>query len=384
MLSGEIGASPSRPNAIQENSQLTLPKAPINQAVNQATFQVNPVQSYIANQPYYNQFTGKGAMSQSINRPTLTLAPSLTPRVATFPAASKWILSGNNRFNLMTKGQKEKPFSRQTENKKMFPVLIQGSVPLSTVENIPILKSYKGTGVRLVNSRSNSNLLHNKLFPFATSNVLHKTENEGSTAFYSKPFTQNRIQTNPISPSSRKEHVHSLTLHPVETGTVRNKFMSVLQATDGLANNRGTYENQTTITTSSSSVNGYERDSKFVNDGITHNFASRETGQALPNPYSSYLRPQASSVPKIISGSLFRSVSTKLANEAAFRSPLKSGFYPHPPLWGKGGNIYSVEDKVVTEGELKEKGLLTDILSRDHIRHKPSKVGKEESRRNKT
>ncbi|KAL9981056.1 hypothetical protein ACROYT_G009713 [Oculina patagonica] len=56
---GEIGdtekVSPSRPAVTQETSQLI---APINQAVNQATFQVNPVQSYIANQPYYNQFTG--------------------------------------------------------------------------------------------------------------------------------------------------------------------------------------------------------------------------------------------------------------------------------------------------------------------------------------
>ena len=385
LFSGEINdskkASPSRPTSIQETSQLTLSTAPISQAVNQATFQVNPVQSYIANQPYFNRFAGKGAVSQSINPPTFTLAPSLTPAVAAFRAAPKWIFSGNNRLYLMTKGRKEKHFSmRQMENKKML-----GTIPLSTLENIPILKSYKGTGVRLAISRSNAYLLHNKIFPFANSNILHQNDKDGSTLLYSKPFTQNRILANPILPPSRKEQVHSLTLRPVETGTVRNKFMSVLQPTGVLADNRGSYKNRTTITTSPSLVNGYLRDSNFFHDGNTHNSVNLETGHALPNPYPSYLR--TSTIPKnnfqIIPESLYRPVSTKLANDPAFRSPLNNRFYPSP-LWGKGGKTYSVEDKVVTEGELKEKGLLSDILSRDNIRHKPVKVGKGEITRNKT
>lgn len=183
LFSGEINdskkASPSHATAIQESSQLTLSTAPINQAVNQATFQINPVQSYIPNQPYFNRFTGKGAVSQSINHPTFTLAPSLTPAVAAFRAAPKWIFSGNNRPYLMTKGPKENLFSmRQMENKKM-----PGTIALSTLENIPILKSYKGTGVRLAISRSNAYLLNKKIFPLRTLIFCIKMTKMGALCF---------------------------------------------------------------------------------------------------------------------------------------------------------------------------------------------------------
>ena len=96
--------------------------------VNQPSFRANPVQSYIANQPYFNQFTGKDVTSSSINRPmsrfsslTSSEANSFNRYYNTFPAASTWGLDVDNRLalDLTTKKQKEKPDSRQMENKKM-------------------------------------------------------------------------------------------------------------------------------------------------------------------------------------------------------------------------------------------------------------------------
>ena len=285
-------------------------------AVNQATFQANPVQSYISNQPYFNRFTGKGVMTQSMNRPMSTFS-SLTSskdnsvdRYTMFPAMSAWNLIGENRPNFISKAQKRKPVPRQMENQKMSPVSMSGTIPLSTEENIPIIKPYKSG--KLVISRSNSYLLHN-LFPFANSNVPCRNNMEGtSSSSYSKPFTQNAILTNPL-PYLHGENTHRVLPHPVEAESLTNKLTSVSQTTT-LASNIGLYDNQNKITFPASPlVNGYLKDSSFwiSNDAITHSFHDIETGQG--------------------------------------------------------------KDKVVTEGELKEKGLLNDILSRDHIRHKPSK-----------
>lgn len=380
LFSGETGetgkASTPQSTAIKETDQLTLSAATVNQAVNQANFQTNPVQSYVASQPYYNPYTGKGVTSQSIKRPTLRSVPSFTSREAT--TINRY--STGFRTDILTKGRQEKPLSRQLQNKKIFPVSASGTIPLSTVENIPILKSYKGS--RLVISSSNSYLLH-KLFPFANSNFLRKNNNElkqskPSTPYRypSKAFTQNRFLTNSIYPSSHKERI-DVTSHPVQTSTVRNRFRYFPQA-NALAGNRVSYGNRNTITSSSPSINGYPKGSTFFNDGITHTIGHPKNGQASANLYSSYLRPQVKLIPnrnfQITQESLFKPVSTTLAKDAAFRSPMANGFYPHPVLWGKGGKIDSV--KVVTEGELKEKGLLSDILSRDHIRHKSGKMGK--------
>ena len=207
----------SHPTAFQETGQLALSTAP----VNQATFQANPVQRYIANQPYFNPFTGKSAMSQYINRP----------------------MSG---FSSLTSKQ---------------------------------------------------------------------------------------------------------------ANTVLNRY-AIFPAVSTL-------------------VNGYLKDSTFryPNDGITHSFHNIETGQALPtNPYS-YLRPPVKTTQsdnfQLPQYSFLKPVSTNVAKDPAFRSPSYSTFYPHPHLLGKGRKISPAKDKVVTEGELNEKGLLSDILSRDHIGRKP-------------
>lgn len=284
-------------------------------AINQATFQANPMQSYISNQPYFNRFTGKGVMTQSINRPMSTFSSSTSSkanavdRYTVFPAMSAWNLIGENRPNFISKAQKEKPVPRQMENQKMSPVSMSGTIPLSTEENVPIIKPYKSG--KLFISRSNSYLLHN-LFPFANSNVPCRNNVEGaSSSSYSKPFTQNAILTAPL-PCLHGENTYRVLPHPVEAGSLTNKLTSVSQTTT-LASNIGLYDNQNKITSPSQLVNDYLKDSSFwiPNDAITHGFHNIETGQA--------------------------------------------------------------KDKVVTEGKLKERGLLNDILSRDHIHHKPSK-----------
>ena len=285
---------------------------------------------------------------------------------------------GDNRLDLIAKGQREKPVSmRQLENNRMSPV--SETTPLSTVENNPIIKPYKG--IQLVFSRSNSYLFH-KLFPSANSYVLRRNDNEGkSSSFYSKPFKQNAILTS-LFPNSHKGRTYSVTRHPAEGGSLRNR--SSVSQTNTLASNIGLYENQNKITSSSPLVNGYLKDSTFryPNDGITHSFHNIETGQASPtNPYS-YLRLPIKTTQsdnfQLTQYSFFKPVSTNVAKDPAFRSPSYSTFYPHPPLPRKGRNISPAKDKVVTEGELNEKGLLSDILSRDHIRRKPSKVKKEQ------
>ena len=312
------------------------------------------MQSYIANQPYFNRFTGKGEMTPSTSRPmsrfsSLTLSEANTfHRYNTFPAASTWgfNFNGNNRLDHITKKHKEKPVSsRQLENTKMSPVPKSGTIPLSTVENIPIIRPFI--------SRSNSYLFHN-LFPPANSNFLPRNDNDGTgSSFYSNPFTP----------------------HPVKALSLRNRFTSVSQ-TNALASNNGLYENQNRITSSSPLlVNGYLKGSTFPNDGITHSLHNTETRQELStNPYSYFRLPVKTTQRhnfQLTQYSFFKPVSSNVTNDSAFRSALNSAFYPRRPLLGKSGKVSSAEDKVVTEGELNEKGLLSDILSRDHIHRKP-------------
>ena len=336
------------------------------------------MQSYIANQPYFNQFTGKGVTSPSISRPmsrfsslTSSEANSFNRYYNTFPAASTWGLDGDNRLalDLIAQQQKEKPVSRQKENKKMSPVLMSDITPLSTAGNVPAFRPYEGHKLDI--SLSNSYLFHN-IFPLTNSNFLRRNDNKGTSfSFYSKPFTKNAILTNSLPYSHGKERTYRVTPHPVKEGSLRNRFTPVSQMNE-LASNVRLYENQNKITSSSPLVNGYLKDSTFPNGGITDSFHTTETGQDLPVNPRSYFRPPVKATPsdnfqQLTHYSFFKPVSTNAANDSAFRSPLDSAFYPYPTLLGKGGKISSAEEKVVTEGELKEKGLLSDILSREHI-----------------
>ena len=336
------------------------------------------MQSYIANQPYFNQFTGKGLTSPSINRP-MSRFSSLTSSEAdrfnryynTFPAVSTWGLDVDNRLDLITKQQNEKPVSRQMETKKMSPVLMSGIIPLSTARNIRIIRPYGSD--KFVISRSNSYLFHNR-FPLEISNFLRRNNNKGTSfSFYSKPFTQNAILTNPLL-YYHKKRTYSVTAQPAEEASPRNRFTSVSQ-TNAFASSIALYENHYKVTSSSPFVNGYFKNSTFSNDGITHSFHNTDTGQELStNPYSYFRRPV-----KPTPSDNFQ--LTNVANDSTLRSSLNSAVYPWPTLLRKGGKISSAEDKVVTEGELKEKGLLSDILSRDHIRRKPGNVRKEQLRK---
>ena len=331
----------------------------------------------MANQPYFNQFTGKGVTSPSINRPMSGFS-SLTSSEAdrfnryynTFPAVSTWGLDVDHRLDLITKQQNEKPVSRRMENKKMSPVSMSDIIPLSTAGNERIIRPYESD--KFVISRSNSYLFRNS-FPLENSNFLRRNNDKGTSfSFYSKPFTQSAILTNPL-PYSHKKRAHSVTPQPAEDASLRNRFTSVSQ-TNSLASSIGLYENQNKVTSSSPFVNGYFKDSTFSNDGITHSYHNTETGQALSTNPNSYFRRPVKPTPS----DNFQ--LTNVANDSAFRSSLNSAVYPWPTLLRKDGNISSAEDKVVTEGELKEKGLLRDILSRDHIRRKPGNVRKEQLR----
>ena len=295
------------------------------------------MQSYITNQPYFNRFTGKGVMTPSTNRPisrffSLTSSEANTfNRYNTFLAASAWGLNSDKGLDLITKEHKRKPVSRQLENKKVSSVSMSGTTPLSTVRNIPITTPYKGE--KLVNYLSNSYLFHN-LFPLPNSYFLRRNDKSTSSSFYSSPIMQNAILTSSL-PNFHKERTYSVTPHPVEAGSLRNRFTSVSQ-TNALPSNIGLYGNRHKITSS-------EKTTQRDNFQLTQ-------------------------------------YSTNVANDSAFRSPLNSAFYLDPTLLGKDGKISSTEDKVVTEGELKEEGLLSDILSRDHIRRKPGKVRKKQLR----
>ena len=190
-----------------------------------------------------------------------------------FPAASTWGFNGDNRLDLIAKEHKEKPLSRQLENTKMSSVSMSGTIPLSTVENIPITRPSEGD--KLVISRSNPYLFHN-LFPLANSNYLPRNDNEGTgSSFYSNPFTKNAILSNSL-PYSDKKHTYSVTPHPVKAVPLRTRFTSVSQ-TNVSASNIGLYENQNSITSSSPLVNGYLKGRAFPNNGVTHSFLNTET-----------------------------------------------------------------------------------------------------------
>lgn len=73
----------------------------------------------------------------------------------------------------------------------------------------------------------------------------------------------------------------------------------------------------------------------------------------------------------------FKFVFINVVNDLDFWLLLESVFYFYFILLGKGDKIFLIEDKVVIEGELKEKGLFKDILFWDYIWCKFGNVRKE-------
>ena len=353
--------------------------------VNQAAFQVNPVQSYTANQPYFNRFAGKGVKVLSNQRTTLTSVPSFMPRQFNtihryigFSAVSNRDGKASNRPSLTSKGQIENPRSRQLANKKMIPAAASGVVPVSLIKSIPILKSYEGG--RLVISRSNSYLL-NKLFPSTKADSPRPNTNElqwrlnNLTTFrypssvYFKPASQSKlILTNSVTPSFPIEYYTDRDIsHINEAGGMRDKLKTSLQT------NAFPYKNQNNTT--SRLARGYLKGGSVLSNSVRNGYSSAATVQALTNPYSDF-KPRLTSVStnnfQITRGSHSLPVISggRSANNIGFQLPLTKVFFHHPFPWRKGRKTGSTEDKVVTEEELREKGLLGAIMSRNHIHYK--------------
>lgn len=382
MFSGENQrTSTSLPAAIPEIDQLkfSLP------TVNQAAFQANPVQSYIATQPYSNPFTGKGMKVLSSQRSSSASVPSLTSRQLNafhryplFPGVQSSARKTGNRLHLTAKNQVQDPQSRQLGTQKIIPVSASGIIPLSIIKNIPILKSYNGS--KLVISRSNSFLM-NKLFPFAkTDSPGPKTELQSrlgspatfrypNVAFYFKPPMESKVLTKSIPPFFPKEYyLNRDFFHTYETDATKDK-LKTSRETNPLARVGGSYGDQNII--ASFFANGYLN---VPRNSVKQSYGHTEPGQALSNPYS-YFKPRETSVSansfQLTRGSHFTPAiaARKLANDIGFQSPLNKGFYFRSLPRGKGHKTGSTADRVVTEGELRDKGLLSDILSRNHINH---------------
>lgn len=175
------------------------------------------MQSYVANQPYFNRYPGKVVMPEINKRPLIILLPWLNSpksntvnRLFKFPAALRLFKAGK-RLDREDQGQRKKIVSKLFKNQVAFPKVPSGTIPLSIMNNIPILKSHKGG--KLVISRYNSFLLH-KLFPFEqnknksiTQPSLSKYRN---TPLYIRLPKQNRFLPNSMHPVSREERLVAL------------------------------------------------------------------------------------------------------------------------------------------------------------------------------
>ena len=263
----------------------------------------------------------------------------------------------------------------------MFPVSASGVMPSSVMKNILVgLKLYKGDRLRIFHPNS---LFLYKLFSYAKSHSLSQyaensngLQNENkillsrplSSASYFKPAVQSRGLTNPISPYINKEYyVNRDNFRANEIGASRGKQQSY--ALGGLG---GPYNNQNIMV--SRSTNGFLKASSVPYNNVRVSQATYGQAQAFSHSYSHF-------TPQVTSGSTnsFQitlkspprpaTSGSQIANTVGFLSPLNKQFHPRLFPWGKGGRTVPPADKVVTEGELKEKGLLSDILSRNHIRH---------------
>ena len=304
-----------------------------------------------------------------------------------------WDHRVRNRFGSSSNGQMEnsRPHPRQLENQIIIPSA-SGIIPSSVIKNIPILKSY--TGGDIVISRSKLYLL-NKLFPFVKQDAVRPNTDERqyklskpktfrycNDAFYFKPYRQSKVLSNGILPPFPKEYnMHRYTSNTNKTGSATDRLKPRAQAS-ALANVGGLYQNQSII--GPLFPNGYLNTGDVPANSVKQSHNHIVMGKASMDRQS-YLKPQETPLAlsnsfQIIRGSNFRPVMSAghLANNAGFsQSQLSKGFHIRFPWTGKGLRTTSNAGKVVTEGELKEKGLLSDILSRNHINNnKRGKVSK--------
>lgn len=328
---------------------------------NQVAFPVNPLQSYIENQPYLNRFTGKDMKVLSNQWRASALVPSFVSRQGNtihqyITSSDVWGHRARNRFGLTSNGQMEnRPQPRQLRNQKIIPSA-SGVILFSLIKNIPILKSYNGGN--FVISRSNLYLL-NKLFPFATPHA-------------ARPNTYKWQLNKPTT----FRYPNGAFCFTNKTDSATDTLKPGVQA-NPVANVGGLYQNQNIIGTQF--PNGYLNIGDAPANSVKQSYNHIVMGKA------SYLKPHVKPLAlansfQTIRGSNSRPIMSAgyLANNPGFQSQLNKGFHiRHSFPWRKRLGPVSNAGKVVTEGELREKGLLSDILSRNHINNnKGGKVSK--------
>ena len=333
-----------------EINQVKFPLQPINQVA----FPANPLQSYIENQPYFNRFTGKDMKVLSNQWRASAFVPSFVSRQGNtihqyITSSNVWGHRARNRFGLTSNGQMEnRPHPRQLSNQKIIPS-VSGVIPFSLIKNIPILKSYNGG--HFVISRSNLYLL-NKLFPFAKPHAARPNTYKWQL---SKP-TQFRYPNDAFYFTNK-------------TNFPTDRLKPRVQA-NALANAGGLYQNQ--------NIRGTLFPNGYLNTGDAPANSVKQSYNHIVMGKASYLKPLVEPLAlansfQTIRGSNSRSVMSAgyLANNPGFQAQLNKGFHlRHSFPWRKRLKPASNAGKVVTEGELREKGLLSDILSRNHINNK--------------
>ena len=263
-----------------------------------------------------------------------------------------------------TKGRWEKVSSRQLT----LPIssIVRGVVMPSTIITAStILKSHDSPRLASI-ARSNSFLLH-RLFPYYAKQGLLTTTSQ-STKGQQDRLTQSRADFSfPFNVAFQSKP--SLQSTPVLKNTVTPY---INYKTMG-----GRYEYQNII--ASSSPNGYNDASIVPNKNARLSQTTNGLMQASVDPYSHLTNQITAASTNILSSPNTHepALSTERVGDIA---GVSKQFYTRLLPWGNERRKVPTADKIVTEGELKQKGLLAHILSRDHINYSRRVISKKRHR----
>ena len=260
-----------------------------------------------------------------------------------------------------TKGRWEKVSSRQLP----LPIssIVRGVVMPSTIITAStILKSHGSPRLAGI-ARSNSFLLQ-RLFPY-----------------YAKQASQTETSQN------AKGQLDRLTQSSADFSLTAFQSKPSLQSTPVLKNTvtpyinykttGSRYENQNII--ASSSPNGYSDASIVPYKNARLSQTANGLMQASFDPYSHLTNQVTAASTNILSSPNTHepALSTERVSDIA---GVSKQFYTRLLPWGNERRKVPTADKIVTEGELKEKGLLAHILSRDHINYRTRVIWKKRKR----
>lgn len=263
-----------------------------------------------------------------------------------------------------TKGRWEKVSSRQLT----LPIssIVRGVVMPSTIITAStILKSHDSPRLAGI-ARSNSFLFH-KLFPYYAKQASLTTTSQ-STKGQQDRLSQSRADFSfPFNVAFQSKP--SLQSTPV----LKNAVTPYTNYT----NIDSRYDNQNII--ASSSPNGYNDPSivRYKNARLSQ--TANGLMQASFDPYSHPTNQITAASTNILSSPNTHkpALSTERVGDIA---GVSKQFYTRLLPWGDERRKVPTADKIVTEGELKEKGLLAHILSRDHINYSTRVISKKRNR----